>query len=290
MTTVVLGQAYKAWRNTVRLGRSIARLSLERQAKSLTAEAVRRGSGLVQVPEEDGYTKFQAGDLSGVGGSLPGLLELAQGWTSDESRIRDEMPRNILKTEDLFDHPEIVRIALHDDILAAVSGYLGQVPRLFNLFLWWSPPNQSAKLSQLYHYDHRDNRQAKVFINLSDVTDKSGPLHFLTAKDSQTVNAKVGYSQGRYTDEEVYSAVPESKVLKATGAANEAFIVDTGRCLHYGSRGNEISRFILMVSFARVNSVKPGKGCRVLDPVREKLAREFFASDPVRKLALTAPM
>jgi hypothetical protein len=68
-----------------------------------------------------------------------------------------------------------------------------------------------------------------------------------------------------------------------------AFVVDTARCLHYGSRGNRLDRFILLASFARVNSVNPGKGCRVLDPVRERLVREFYDSDPVRALVLNSP-
>jgi hypothetical protein len=167
---------------------------------------------------------------------------------------------------------------------------MGQVPRLYNLTLWWSPPNQTAKGSQLYHYDHRDSRQAKLFINLSNVTEDCGPLHFLSAKDSRKVDAKVGYSQGRYTDDEVYSAVSQSSVVNTVAPAGSGFIVDTARCLHYGSRGNQLDRFILLASFARVNSVKPGKGCPVLDPVRSRLVRELYDSDPVRAIVLETPI
>jgi hypothetical protein len=114
-------------------------------------------------------------------------------------------------------------------------------------------------------------------------------LRFLTAADSLKVDARVGYSQGRYTDEAVYSAVPQSNVITAVGAAGAAFVVDTARCLHYGSRGNLQDRFILMVSFARVNSANPGPGCRVLDPVRNRLAAEHYSGDPVRAFVLTSP-
>jgi hypothetical protein len=290
MTSVAVGYARKTIRSGVRFGRSILRSSLEREAKRLAGEAVGRGSGLFSISEEDGYAGFPAIDLSGSGASIPSLRQLAEGWKSDPSRVRDELPRNILKTDDLFEHRALIDLAVHDDILAAVTAYMGQVPRLYNLTLWWSPPNQTAKGSQLYHYDHRDSRQAKVFINLADVTEDSGPLHFLTPADSLKVDAKVGYSQGRYTDEQVYTAVPQSDVIAAVGEAGKGFVVDTGRCLHYGSRGNRLDRFILMVSFARVNSVKPGKGCRVLDPVRNRLVREFYDSDPVRAVVLDTPI
>ena len=290
MTSTTVGYAQKALRSGVRFGRTIIRSSLEREAKKLKDEAVRRGSGLIQLSAEEGLARFQATELSGVGASIPSLLDLAESWKSDASRIRDEMPRNILKTDDLFEHREIIDLAVHDNILAAVSAYMGQVPRLYNLMLWWSPPNQSAKGSQLYHYDHRDSRQAKVFINLSNVTKDCGPLHFLPTRDSLTVDAKVGYSQGRYTDEEVYSAVPESNVVDTIAEAGSGFIVDTARCLHYGSRGNLLDRFVLLASYARVNSVKPGKGCRVLDPVRDRLVSEFYNGDSVRSLVLNSPI
>jgi hypothetical protein len=155
--------------------------------------------------------------------------------------------------------------------------------------MWWSPPNQTLKSSQLYHYDNRDTRQAKVFINLNDVTDASGPLHFIPARDCLKVDAKIGYSQERYTDEAVYSCVPESNVVVATGPAGSAFLVDTARCLHFGSRGNSLDRLVLMVSFARANAVQQGTGCETLDPVREQLANDRYADDPVRRFILTVP-
>ena len=54
-------------------------------------------------------------------------------------------------------------------------------------------------------------------------------------------------------------------------------------------RGNLQDRFILMVSFARVNSANPSPGCRVLDPVRDRLAAEHYKGDPVRAFVLTSP-
>jgi hypothetical protein len=290
MTSVAVGYARKAIRSGVRFGRTLARAPLEREAKRFAGEAIGRGSGLLHLTEDDGLARFRASDMSGAGASIPALLKLAEGWKSDPSRIRDEMPRNILKTDDLFQHRAIIDLAVHDDILAAVTAYFGQVPRLYNLMMWWSPPNQAVEGSRLYHYDHRDNRQAKVFINLTDVTEDNGPLHFLSPADSLKVDAKVGYSQGRYTDEDVYTAVSKSDVKTAVGEAGRGFIVDTGRCLHYGSRGNRSDRFILLVSFARVNSVNPGKGCRVLDPVRNRLVREFYDSDPVRAAVIDTPI
>jgi hypothetical protein len=289
MTSVAVGYAHKAMRGGIRLGRSILRARLERQARRLADEAIRRGGGLANVSEEEGFARYPAKELASVGAAFPSLLDLAEAWKDDESRRTNKMPINILKSNDLFEYRSLIDIALHDDIIAVVTSYIGQLPRLYNLNLWWTPPNQTQQGSQLYHYDHRDSRQAKLFLNVNDVTEASGPLHFLRASDSLKVDAKVGYRQGRYTDEEVYSAVPESRVLAATGESGTAYIVDTASCLHYGSRGNSRDRFVMMASFARVNSVSPGPGCEVLDPVRSRLARETYASDPVRSFVLDTP-
>jgi len=291
MPSVALGYAKKAIRRGLRAGRVLLRTPLEQSAKRLKDEALRRGTGRISMTDASCYARFDASKLSGVGSSIAELRSLGESWKLDKSRQKEgQLPINLLRTADLFQHRAFVDFAVHDEILAAVTAYIGQLPRLYNLTLWWSPPNQTAQGSQLYHYDHRDNRQAKVFINLNNVTKDSGPLHFLSAADCLKVDAKVGYSQGRYTDDDVYSAVPQSNVIATVGEPGSAFIVDTARCLHYGSRGNTLDRFVLLASFARVNSVDPGPGCRVLDPARTRLAKEFYNSDPVKSFVLDTPI
>lgn len=291
MLNVALGQAQKVWRSGKRAARSIMRAPLEQRAKSLRDEAIRRGGGRIVMPEETCSAQFDANTLAASPGTLDMLGEMATAWSKDPLRTQDEkkFPFNLLRSEDLFEHRALIDIAVHDDIIAAIAGYMGQVPRLYNLTVWWTPPNDTVERSQLYHYDHRDSKQAKVFINLNNVTKDSGPLHYIPADDCLKVNAKVGYSQGRYSDEDVYSAVPESCVVATTGSPGKGFIVDTARCLHYGSRGNKYDRLILMASYARVNSVSPGPGCRVLDPIRKRLADEFYRADPVKSLVLNTP-
>lgn len=288
MTSVAVGFAQKFIRNGLRSGRSLIRMPLERRAKRLTDTAIGRGTGRIKLLSDQGYGRFDANELASTPTTISELCKLGEAWKTDPDRIRDEnkFPLNLLRSEDLFQHRAFVDLAVHDEIVAAIAEYMGQLPRLYNLTLWWTPPNQTAIRSQLYHYDHRDSRQAKVFINLNNVTKDSGPLHFLPAADCLKVDAKVGYSQGRYKDEDVYSAVPPGHVIATTGQPGSSYIVDTARCLHYGSRGNIHDRFILMASYARVNSVKPGPGCRVLDPVRGRLAKELYSSDEVKSFVL----
>ena len=289
MHSRLLGNVHKAWREGIRATRSLARSGIETSAKQLKDEALARSSRSWAISESGGYTRFDAVALSGTEGAIPSIADITGKWTQDQARItRDtHFPRNLLAPEDLFAHPEFLRLTLHDDVIAGAAEYLGQVPRLYNLYMWWSPPNQTLKGSQRYHYDHRDSRQAKFFFNVWDVTEETGPLHFLSAQDSLSVDKKVGYSQSLYTDEQVYSACPPSSEIKAVGPAGSVYAIDTARCLHFGSRGNTKPRLVLMASFARANSVEPGSGCRVLDTIREEIVERLYKGDPVRTFALT---
>jgi len=291
MASPLLGSARKAIRSGVRLSRALRRSGVESSAKRLKREAVARGQQSWSILENEGYLKFNIKSLACAQGTVARIASLCQAWTRNSARTSYDklFPYNLLNSDDLFEHREFLQLALHDDIIAAISQYFDQVPRLYNLYMWWTPPNQTMERSQLYHYDHRDSRQAKVFINIFDVTPETGPLHFLSVADSLSVDNKVGYSQDRYDDQTVYSACPRSKVQQAVGPAGTAYIVDTARCLHFGSRGNEVQRLILMASFARANSVKPGGGCRVLDPVRERLVRTYYPDDQVRNFILASP-
>ena len=283
---VMLGAARKSVREITRKVRALSNNSIEKEAISLLK---RVAPPRIRIDEAQGYCTFSSQDL-GVGDRVARIAALSHDWKNKPARTTADKPFliNILRSQDLFDIPEVLNVALHDEVLGSVSEYLGQIPWLVSINVWWTQPNQTAMRSQLYHYDHRDTRQAKLFINLNNVGPDSGPLNFLPAQSSLKVNKVVGYSQGRYTDEEVYSACSPGEVQSTVGAAGSAFFVDTARCLHYGSRENKFERLVLMVSFARVNCVDKGGGCDVVDPVRQRIIAENYRNDPVRAFALHA--
>lgn len=281
--SVALGKIQQNTRNVVRGLRALMNSGAEKQAVRLAAGLPQSS---IRIEDNMGCLAFDTKAL-GLGAEIESISSLAKTWQVDPQRSDADKPflRNILRSQDIFDHPEILRVATHDVFFSAVSRYLGQVPWLVNLHIWWTPPNQTAVRSQLFHYDHRDTRQAKIFINLNDVDDEAGPLHFLSAASSEKVNRKIGYSQEDYTDAEVEGCVENGEILKATGPKGSGYIVDTARCLHYGSRGNKKDRLILMISYARMNCVSKGSGCEVLDPIRGKINDSFFKDDTARRFA-----
>ncbi len=282
---VAVGALHKAAREIIRKTRALANMRLEQEAQCL---AKRVPDSKILIDEEKAYARFSSSQI-GISDEVTKVSTLAAAWIQDPARNTSDKPflRKILASDDLFVYPEIINIALHDQLFGVVTSYLGQVPWMTNLQIWWTPPNQTAERSQIYHYDHRDTRQAKVFINLNDVDEDSGPLHFLPATSSSKVDRSIGYSQGDFTDDQVASCCSKDEVVKALGPTGSGYIVDTARCLHYGSRGNRKDRLVMMVSFARVNCVDKGHGCDVLDPVRKKLAETYFRDDAAKSFALT---
>ena len=123
-----------------------------------------------------------------------------------------------------------MRFALREDVLNAVSRYLGVVPFLSTISVLFSDVVKGAPTSsQLHHCDGDDVTQVKIFIYCSDVDPGSGPLTLLPADDSQRVRRGVGYQyRQRLTDEQVAGVVGQ----RARGADSRALG-------HLGVRGHE---------------------------------------------------
>ena len=286
--SVMLGAVHKVARETIRKVKAVTNGGVEREAHDL---ARRVPPARLQIDDGEGYARFAAEEI-GLDREVSRLASLSETWKpaaerGGMSKAGDkDYIRYLLLPADLLDVPEVMDIVLHPELFGSVTKYLGQVPWLVTVKVWWTLRNQTAVKSQLYHYDHRDTRQAKIFINLNEVGEDAGPLHFLPASASRKVDRRIGYSQGDYTDEQVYDSVSRDDVIKTVGPPGAGYIVDTARCLHYGSRGNLEDRLVLAICYSRVNCVDAGSGCSVLDPVRDRLVRERYAHDAAISFSL----
>ena len=90
-----------------------------------------------------------------------------------------------------------------------------------------------GKGSQLLHLDHEGPKIVKIFINLTKVTYRDGPLTVYSASDSSRIRIQNDLLPGRKYPDSVASGF---NPFVATGEVGEAIILDTARCLHYGSR------------------------------------------------------
>jgi hypothetical protein len=255
----------------------------QRLAKEILADGNRR----IQVPQKDGYHFFSQNDI-------PGIEDIVRYCTAIYQDSRRNLPPDyfqnnpkkkyfnvLLEGDEFCEHPELLRCLLSRSILDAATIYLGAVPRLSGAMLVWSPENDTARSSQLFHFDYEDLTQLKMFINIFDTTPEHGPLTFLPADVSAQVQKTVGRILGRVSDDQVYQAGGKGQDRKLVGPSGSGAFLDTSRCLHYGSRYNKKDRLILIVQFLKFHSSYRG-----YIPFKVPSALADFSPDLVQRLVL----
>ena len=193
--------------------------------------------------------------------------------------------RSILTNQDLAKNPALVDYALSDPLLSLVTNYLGTIPHLNRIDLLYSVNHggEDAISSQIYHLDPEGTRQAKLFMNLREVGPDEGPFTFIPAAETERIVTAIkkrrledtAMAAGRYSDEELEAVGGLEKAIAVAGPKGSAALVDTSRCLHFGSR------------------VKPGtyRLCLYIQYCTSREHGNMFdasrhANDPVRYLAL----
>jgi hypothetical protein len=194
----------------------------------------------LQVDPELGFARADPGLLPGADAVIESALGLIGAIGHDElrERVKKPMAKGFLPESELDLGSPYMRLALSEEVVAIASDYLGMIPILTYVDVWYSPHvDRPTWSSQLFHLDHADVTQLKLFLHCGDVTPASGPLTVLTASDSRRLAKRVNYrlEQTRVTDETVNTALgPDRSVLD--GPRGTAYFVDTSRCFHFGSR------------------------------------------------------
>lgn len=144
--------------------------------------------------------------------------------------------------------------ALHPSLIGAVADYLGELPILASIKLLHSSAVETGfDGSQLYHCDHDDLEQVKVFLHVSDVDQDSGPLTVLPANISQEIRRSLGYEfggkSGHVPDDVIRNEVVRTNEVQVIGPPGTLALVDTTRVFHFGSRVATRDRYIFYLQF-----------------------------------------
>ena len=239
-----------------------------------------------EVPREAGFRLFAGGELPGADVAVSRCAEIYQRRRAEAS-VDDHLfnPHKrfllaLLAGEDFCAHPELIRLMISRPVLDTATAYLGEVPILAGAALWWTPENETAERSQLFHFDGEDERQLKLILNVFETGEEHGPFTLLPAEVSAPLR-RPSVLRRRVSDAEVDAIGGLGKVVPLLGSAGSGGFVDTCRCLHFGSRYTRKDRLVLMAQFTRFQcptestfafAVPPG--LPGLDP------------DPIQKLAL----
>lgn len=157
---------------------------------------------VIQDLERNGISIIHLDDLF-PGSALSDLQELAQMWLqkpTNQQKIRAiesaVHPTEIKKAfsgadkfylvpllgeTPVFDlKDKFLELALSDQILRIVSGYLGMFSRLIYMDLWYNLPTTTRGVySQRWHRDPSDRKEFKLFLYLLDVNESNGPFCYI---------------------------------------------------------------------------------------------------------------
>lgn len=246
-------------------------------------ELIRENGMPVSQPREikDGW----ALDTSGTLPYLKQLLADAKEIIKERGGVKRPGASRVyfqeIPVEDLLDkYPSILDFATSSDVLSTVCNYLGFVPVFSGALPYgirfnesWAKfddnPNSPFTASQLFHLDYHDSPMAYVIVTLSGVTMENGPFCFLPESASRKVSEALNYrARGRpyrVKDEQLYSVVPESELIKLCYPAGTVLFLDNSKCFHYGSRNAVNPRYLLM--YAYMSPCRTDFGEVLLNPI-----------------------
>lgn len=201
-----------------------------------------------------GYQIINTSDISGIENlikkcqSLHESYSIAQYNNTIKNKRKEDFLITIAKDKELLQCEEIRSVVGYPPLVNAIANYLGEIPVLHTVRLWLSPPNDSTKSSQLFHFDEEDSKQVKLFINITPMGPEYGPFTFINANKSLQF---LKMHKRRYPDELIFKRLSHRDITQLSEHEKSVGLVDTSRCLHYGSRFNKINRLLLMAQYIR---------------------------------------
>ena len=256
-----------------------------------TASRLARGlrpPGAVALYPAAGFRLFPAGTFAEADELADEAARLLTDATGEPAAVRRQGKGrkrfliNLLDASTLTADHAAVRLSLRPDLLDAVVSYMGTVPVLRSIQIFYSGTlEEEPTSSQLYHCDADDTRQVKIFVLCSEVGTANGPLTILDAARSATVRRATGYQfNQRLTDDQVDQVLGgPARPAEVVGGPGTTCLVDTSRCFHYGSRviPGAAPRLVTMIQYLSPHAfVLPGdyrSGAAVTAPSATGLSR-----------------
>lgn len=196
------------------------------------------------IPPERGFLVLAPGTIESVAPVVAAgnevLDEIGHEALGEQANKGGFLAQGLLPESAIDLDSPYMRFALSEDVIALVSDYLGLVPVLTQIDIWYSIHGpKSLRSSQLWHLDHADVTQVKVWVHLNDVDTSSGPLTAIDASSSDVLADRVRYdfdSGYRVDDASVDEVVGRDELVRFEGPSGTVDFVDTSRCFHFGSR------------------------------------------------------
>jgi hypothetical protein len=199
------------------------------------------------IPEEKGYLILPPGSIAAAEPVIAAGNEVVDSigherLLSEFNPRKDTMSRGFLPPDASELGSPYMNFALSEDIVGAASAYLGVVPILLGIDIWYAYAEHTLDApinASLWHLDGDDTTQVKVWIHLADVVPDSGPLTILDATKSEEFAEQTEYDSSveyRIPDEKINSFITDEDLVSFDGPKGQIDFVDTSRTMHMGSR------------------------------------------------------
>ena len=184
---------------------------------------------------EEGYTLLSPHDVN------------VQGVVAESLLLLHPLPRRKSFMGSLVVTPAMVAAVHAVNLSPYLEAYFGHTPSLTSIELFRSTPQSAPYRSgQLWHLDIDYPKQLKWFVMCRPMTHANGPFTFLSAPHSQQVQQATGYVPGKSL---LDTQINVSPTIEVVGEPGVSVLVDTSRCLHFGSRVHTGERIALVVQF-----------------------------------------
>lgn len=205
------------------------------------------------IDRAKGYRLIGPSDLPGAMEAVQAARSIYKTKKADHAKSKKPFFSNILEVTDFEKYPALMAFAQSPALAEAAASYLDTWPKLNTLGVFVSPATETTEKSQMYHVDDMDVRLVKCFINVEDVGPDNGPFTFIPADKSEEIRSQLNHRwRGpRLADEEVVAHCSPSDIVTLVGPAGTGALVDTSRCLHFGSRCRVGERVVIMINLAR---------------------------------------
>jgi hypothetical protein len=222
--------------------------------RRVAATEIRPGS--VEMARDTGFVFAEGSGFPEVPDVVSSARKVLASANLDKLKLKanKRFMMKLLDQKGLSLESPFMRLAMNPDVIAAATRYLGVVPILQFVNVYYSSESgDELSKSQLYHCDSDDVEQVKVWVLCDDVTPEHGPLTLLPPAESDLVRTKVGYHYDMLlTDAQVSEVLGGLHSQRQfVGPAGTVGFFDTSRCLHFGSRfaDPEMTRLIVMLQF-----------------------------------------
>ena len=153
---------------------------------------------------------------------------------------------------DIIENQIVQKLAIDKNIVDIVGNYFGKFPILDSINTWWTLPSNQADMTsaQAWHFDLDRTKWIKIFIYLTDCSEKNGPHYFI--QKSHRDNGipfdirKRGYKR---IEQNLIDKHYNQDDIKMFTANKGSLLFEDTRGMHKGQRVEIGSRLILILQY-----------------------------------------